>query len=214
MTVSHIDLIDGNWARATVDFARRAGAKSPVLNYGALAARLDLVREEAGLPPAEKRVAVVALDFDNESQRKLVEAMGHHGIAVAQVDFRHSYVSVPAPYSESETRAPNPQSLSHWITYMCGIMAARERPSVVVVSGAHELAGPLDDLVRARGGTAVLAYFRRLLNKRWIDNGLLESEMSVRFADLEPYSHELLGVDLREAVRKSASARQEPGLPI
>lgn len=209
---SHIDLIDGNWARAAVDFARRAGAQSPVLNYGALATVLDRVRRDAGLPPAERRVAVVALDYDNENQGKLAVAMERQGIAVARVDFRHAYVSVPA--GDGESKAPNPQSLTHWMTYMCGLLAVRPSPSVVLVSGAFELAGPMADFVEARGGKAVLAFFRRMLNKRWIDNGLLENEMPLRFADLEPDSREVLGVDLRAVVRRSAAERQEPGLPL
>jgi hypothetical protein len=208
---SHIDFIDGNWARAALDFARRTGANSPVLDYGALASRLDRIRVSAKLAPADRRVAVLAVDYDNQNQRKLAEAVANKGISPVKVDFRHSYVSVPL--NDGEYAGSKPQSLSHWITYMCGVLAVRDKPTVVVVSGAFELAGPLADFVE-RGGTAVVAFFKRLLDKRWIDNGLLADKMPVSFVDLEPYSGELLGVNLQELVRRNTADAVDARLPI
>jgi hypothetical protein len=208
---THVDFIDGNWARAALDFARRAGAKSPVVDYGALALRLDRVRSKEHLPNAERRVAVLAIDFDNENQRKLAEAVSFKGISPVKVDFRHTYVSIPQ--DDGEYSGPKPQSLSHWIAYMCGLLAVRENPTVVIVTGAFEVAGPLADFVE-RGGTALVAYFRRLLDKRWIDNGLLTGKLTVRFVDLEPFSRDILGVDLRELARQNSADAAESRLPI
>lgn len=209
---AHIDLIDGNWTRAAVDAARRAGARSPVFDYGALAARLERVRATEGMPEADRRLAVLAVDFDNENQRKLADAVKLKGIEPVKVDYRHSYVSVP--FDEGEARAAHAQTLSHWIAYMCGVLATRESPTVILVTGAFEVAGPLRDFAEKRNGTAVLVFFKRLLNKRWIDNGLLDGELPVRFVDLDPYSRELLGADLRELARRNAAGDAEPGLPI
>ena len=169
------------------------------------------MRTSERLPGAERRVAVLAIDFDNENQHKLAEAVSFKGISPVKVDFRHTYVSVPL--EDGEYTGPKPQSLSHWIAYMCGLLAVRENPSVVIVTGAFELSGPLADFVE-RGGTAVLAYFRRLLDKRWIDNGLLTGKLPVRFVDLEPYSRDLLGADLRELVRQSTADAADARLPI
>lgn len=209
---SHVDIIDGNWARAALDFARRAGAVTPVLDYGALASRLDRVRHDQNLPAVERRLAVLAVDYDNAKQRKLIDAVEFKGIKVWKVDFRHAYVSVP--FADVDSGAPDPQSLSHWITYMCGLLAVRPRPSVVLVTGAFEVAGPLIDFVQTRGGTAILAFFRRLLDKRWISNGLLAGEMPVKFVDLDEYSRDLLGADLRELIRRNVAEQSDGRLPI
>jgi len=209
---SHVDLIDGNWARASLEFARRAGAVSPVLDYGALASTLDRIRQDQKLPGVERRLAVLAVDYDNANQHKLIKAVESKGIDVWPVDFRHAYVSVPV--SETHSGSPDPQSLSHWITYTCGLLAARPQPSVVLVTGAFEVAGPLIDFAQKRGGTAVLAFFRRLLDKRWISNGLLAGEMPVKFVDLDEDSRDLLGADLRELGRRGVAEQSDGRLPI
>lgn len=221
---SHIDLIDMNFVRLAQDRARRMGSPSAEMNFAALKDRLAKIRSERGLPESERSVAVVARDFDNRGQDALTRAISAH-FAVWEVDFRHAYVSrsadEPRPSERTnpaeEFRSPDrtPQSLSHWLTYMCGLVAASQSPSLVVVSGAFELAGPLGDLVtRASGSRVILAFFQRLLNKRWIDNGLLDGRIPVEFVNLERHAMELLGADLRELVRASEAAQRPSSLPI
>jgi hypothetical protein len=209
---SHIDLVDMNWVRTAQDWARSMGSPKAEMDFHALKARIARIRSEEGLPESERSIAVLARDFDNKRQDQLAKAIESAGFAVWEVDYRHAYVSTTLEDSKSADRAP--QSLSHWLTYMCGLVAATPNPSVTVVSAAFELAGPLQDLVSRDGGRAVLAFFQRLLNKRWFDTGLLDGRLPIDFVDLEKYSGELLGTNLRELVRQSAAARRGPSLPL
>jgi hypothetical protein len=202
-----------NYVRFAQDYARRLGSPDAEMNFAALRARLDRIRADhsPALPAAERSIAVIARDFDNKGQNLLARAIETSGFTPWEVDFRHTYVSSP----RDAARQPTPQSLSHWLTYMCGLVAASPNRSVVLVSGAFELAGPLQDLVtREGGGHAILAYFQRLLDKRWIDNGLLDGRLRIEFVNLEQHARELLGVDLRELARQTHAARRGPSLPM
>jgi hypothetical protein len=206
---SHIDLIDMNFVRMAQDHARRMGCGTAEMNFAALSARLAAIRSEMDLPPAEKSVAVIARDFDNRAQDMLAKAVGAH-FTVWEVDYRHAYVTSPADEQEKM-----PQSLSHWLAYMCGLVASSTGRSVVAVSTAFELAGPLSDFAtRNSGGRAVLAFFQRFLNKRWKDTGLLDNRLPIEFANLDRHSIDLLGVDLRDQARRNAAAQRGTSLPL
>lgn len=209
---SHIDLVDMNWIRTVQDWVRNMGSPTAEMDFDALKARLGRIRSEEGLPESERSIAILARDFDNKRQDQLARAIESAGFALWEVDYRHAYISTTQEDSKSADRAP--QSLSHWLTYMCGLVAASPSPSLVVVSGAFELAGPLQDLVSRNGGRAVLAFFQRLLNRRWFDNGLLEGRLPIDFVDLEKHAGELLGTNLRELARRSAAARRGPSVPL
>jgi hypothetical protein len=83
---------------------------------------------------------------------------------------------------------------------------ATPKPEVVVVTGGFEVFGPLSHFVRRTGGVAVLAFFRRFVDPRWITSGLLDPDGPVRFMDLDPHAETLLGVDLAKVSRTAASA--------
>ena len=210
---SHVDLVDMNFVRAAQDLARGMGAPESKMDFAALKGRLDEIRRENGFPAAEHSIAVVARDFDNPRQGALSRAVEAVGFDVKEVDYRHTFVSQVQDESRHADRAP--VTLSHWLSYMCGIVASNSPRSVVVVSGAFELAGPLTDFAtRDSEGRAAVAMFKRLLNKRWIDNGLFDGDLPIEFVNLERNSKELLGVDLRELARRSEAARRDSSLPI
>lgn len=206
---SHIDLVDMNFVRMAQDWARRMGSPDAEMNFVALKERLSFIRREKKLPESERSVAVLSRDLDNARQGLLSKAVESAGFSVWEVDYRHAYVS------STTEETITPQSLSHWLTYMCGLVAASENRSVLLVSGAFELAGPLKDFVTRQGsGTAVVVFFQRLLNKRWIDNKLLDGELEIDFVNLDRHARELLGADLRELARRSEAARQGSSLPL
>ncbi len=210
---SHINLVDMNWIRMAQASARRMGSPDAEMNFVALNARLSRIRAELVLPESERSIAVIARDLDNTRQGQLAKAVESAGFAIWEVDFRHTYVSSTTEEAKPGERAP--QSLSHWLTYMSGLVAASPDRSVVLVSGAFELAGPLQDFVSREGkGRAVIAFFQRLLNKRWIDNGLLDGRLAIDFINLEKHAIELLGADLRELSRQSEAARRGSSLPL
>lgn len=234
---SHYNIVDMAFVRYAQDRARAMGAQDPKMNFEKLRARLESIRVERKLPPADASIAVVARDPASTGQQQLVHNLAEVFTTIP-LDYRHCYVSesevtdgkdqdadavsriATAPTDENASSGRSaargrrmPVTLTHWITYMIGYLSAQRDPTVVIVSGAFELEGPLREFVEQSHGRAALAYFERMLNKRWIQNGLLEDRLPIEFVNLERYSTELLGTDLFKLVRESQAARQGPKLP-
>jgi hypothetical protein len=195
MNFKHIDLVDGIWVRHATESSKHYGG-SGVFKFAALRAALQTLREQRQWPAAEKRIAVLAVDPDNEMQAKYAFAMEKEGFEVMRVDYRHSYVS--RTISETDALGPAQQSLSTWIAYMLGLIGARPYSTSVVFSGSFDIAGPLEDYTSVgRAGRAILTYFRPFLDRRWFEMGLVANRLGdLGFVDLAEQSPKLLGVDL------------------
>jgi hypothetical protein len=116
-------------------------------NYAALIGTLEAEFPNESLEP---RIGLLALDPQNENQKKFSDFMHDklHFIVDA-TDFRDAFILPDHPYQRLSTR----------ITYLAGLFASK-RPSLIVVSDAFEIYYPLLDIVQARGGNVTVAFFR------------------------------------------------------
>jgi hypothetical protein len=193
-SVSSVNIID---AVALFGVIRVLEAKRPKVDYAQLVEHLEKVRADFELPPAQVSYALAAVDRESEAQAKFLSALRERGIECEPIDFRDAFVSDPLqrPW-DGETRSI--QSMAARISTLVGYLAARDDADVCIVSGAYDLQPALQFFVhRGHPGRAALVFFRRYLDPRWVSRGLLESPSGgIRFADLEPYAPQILGVDL------------------
>lgn len=193
-SVSSVNIID---AVALFGVIRALESRRPKVDYARLVEHLESVRESFHLPPAQVSYALAAVDRASEAQSKFLNALRERGIECEPVDFRDAFVSDPLqrPW-DGETRSI--QSMAARISTLVGFLAAREDADVCIVSGSYDLQPALQFFVhRGHPGKAALVFFRRFLDPRWMPRGLLESPPAgIRYADLEPYAPQILGVDL------------------
>jgi len=214
---SSLNLVDTNQLFKVTEWARAhalpgAPEKGPTLSYSELLRSVGEFRKSHGLRTPDASLAFVSMDPTNKSQQKFPEALERMGYAVERLDYRHNYVAPIGTGSGDvdRTERPSVASLGPQLAYVLGVMtgqatASGPKPEVVLVSGGFEVFGPLSHFVRRTGGVAVLAFFRRFVDARWITSGLLDPGGPIRFMDLDPHAEALLGVDLAKVSRTATS---------
>lgn len=199
--MSDINLLDGNWINTAADWARRASKENLKFNFKAMQDLFVHIRASSELPPSSKSVITLALDLDNAGQSKLADAVRACGIYPNKTDYRHAYVSNTETGKDISRPAPMPMSLAHWMTYMMGLIAGQGgEPTLVLVTGAFEVVGPIREMVIERKAKVVVAYFSRMMDSRYKETGVFRDNKikGFDFFDLEPYSKDLLGFEFRK----------------
>ena len=170
-------------------------------NYAPL---LDALKEEFPGDEFKPKFAFVAVNFDNEGQKKFCAFLERPlGFLVDPTDYRDAYIlpertNPYIPYQRLSTR----------ITYVAG-MLAQKKPHIVVVTDAFDVYYPLLDLVQARGCKVTVAFFRSALEPRWQRAGLFNAESVISFVDLDRYAKAIIGADL---VSSSGTSLAKAGL--
>jgi hypothetical protein len=188
---------------ATEALAERIGANRVTIDYRRLRSVVESLRKDAGWRDATLNTILLAVDPESEGQHRFKTMISHAGFLPDIVHYRNSYLSVRAGSSLRDREAKQFASLSSRISYIIGLIARYRDPHFVVVSHAFELHGPLADLanrVKSNGGRVGLAYFSSLLDERWYSAGMRDQNQPITFFDLDPYSKEILGVNLENTV--------------
>lgn len=204
--ISRLDVYDCQSIFDIVDMIRQyrliappehAGS-APNFDYRACFGVIDEGRKKHGFESSQNSLALATIDPESEGQSRFITAISRLGILVEPIDFRDA--SVTLPLAEDGERADRRylRTLAPNITYVVGLLAARQSPEVVIVTRAFELFRPLRDFVEKRGGKAAIAFFRRFIDPRFGIAGLFEPDSSVKFIDLEPYAEQLVGCDVRQ----------------
>jgi hypothetical protein len=195
-----VTIVDGaSLFDATETIAERTGRSRVTVDYTNLKQRLDVERRQVGWRPASETRIMLSVDPNSEGQQRFKAMLTHSGFQPHEVNFREAFVSLPPGRSPSESTTKSLVSLSSRIAYIAGLMAHQSDPHFLVVSHCFELYSPLQNLakrVKDNGGRVGLAYFRRLLDFRWEDAGLLDGKLEIKFIDLDKFGRELLGIDL------------------
>jgi len=191
-----LNYVDTHWLFRLVESLKLSEGRQVTLNYRELLKSLGEARKTFGLSDADASLAPAAVDVRSESQQRFVEALKQIGFVVDPIDYRATFVSNPP--GDDKVERGQTSTLAHYAAYMMGLLAERESPEIVLVTGAFELYLPLLDFTRRRGGRAVLAFFRRYLDPRWIEIGRIgETDAVAPFYDLEQRGEALLGGALK-----------------
>src|SRR5208337_3780098 len=191
------------------------------IDYRKFRERLKALRQNEGWGSDSPNTITILLSIDpsSEGQQRVQVMLRSSGFDLDCVDFRETFVSLPPGRNPNEFYAAatrdkpvkTVKSLASRIAYIAGLMARFDDPRLLVVSHSFDLYGPLTDLSRrvSKGkGKVGVAYFGSLLDYRWKLHGLFDQEIRKRlgleFFDLDPYSDELLGVDLAGRARAAS----------
>lgn len=179
-------------------------------DYRACQGVLGNARVQNKFQVAQGTIALATVDPSSEGQSRFIAALARLGILVEAVDFRNASVTTrlreDGERNFSATVGPE-------IAYVIGLLAGRPSPEVVVVSRVFEVFAPLMDFTTNRGGKAAIAFFKRFMDPRFGISGLFEQDFPIRFIDLEPFSQELLGLELRDlSMGRSARTRGISGI--
>jgi len=200
MAATSVDLIDLVFTGNLVNWVNDVIEERVTFDYSILLRELNYIRENNGYRRSDGVFAPAAIDLMSKRQSKFTEALHHRGIHVERIDYHHAYVSRPVEkdviYKES-----TPLSVSTTLAFLLGRLAERrntkkERPEVLIVTGAFDLYVPLRQFVEGCQGRAGIVYFRQLLDSRWKE--VFNNDQPIEFYDLTPVSEEITGVDLRK----------------
>jgi len=193
----------------------QAGSKITI-DYGKFRERLDSLRQSRGWGKGSPNTILLSIDKNSEGQQRFLVMLRRSEFELDCIDFRETYVSLPPGRNPNEFYGASTRdkpvkaikSLAPRVTYIAGLMARFEDPRLLVVSHSFDLYGPLTDLSRrivSGKGKVGIAYFGSLLDYRWKLHGLFDEEirkgLGIEFFDLDPYSDELLGVNLASRAR-------------
>jgi hypothetical protein len=167
------------------------------LDYARLGERLEAIRRDAGWRESKLTTVLLAMDPNSEGQQRFQTMLRHSGFEPDVIHYRNAFVSLSPGRSPGEMGSKPTISLASRVAYIAGLMARHTDPNFLVVSHSFELYGPLTDLKqRVPDGRVGVAYFASLIDYRWRSAGLIDGELDVEFFDLDPFSQDLLGVDL------------------
>lgn len=124
---------------------------------------------------------MVAVDPASEGQQRFSAMLSHAGYNVDPVHFRDAFISLPPGRSPNDSAARSSASFATRIAYVAGLMARHSSPSLLIVSHAYELCGPLVDLARRLPDAKLgVAFFGSLMDYRWkLSGNLSEAEAVV-----------------------------------
>lgn len=187
-----LDLVDTNALFKLTERLKAREGRPVVLNYNTLLRILEAVRRARGFRPADQSFAPAAIDTRSDSQKRFITALTQLGMVVDPIDYRVTFIT-----AGGDDRERSMTSLGPYLTYIAGLIAGRENPELVLVTGSFEPYLPLLDFTSRRDGKALLCYFRAFLDPRWSDIGrIFEPESAIKFYDLTPDAQSLLGVPL------------------
>ena len=203
----HATVVDGaSLFDAAEAIGDRFGRSKVTVDYTKLNERLANLRSLAGWNPATVSTILLSIDPSSEGQQRFQSMLKHAGFEPDVVYFRDAFVSLPPGRSPADASAKSTVSLASRITYIAGLMARYPSSEFLVITHSFELHGPLLDLAdRLNQGKVGLAYFGSLLDYRWRLAGLMDGKLNINFFDLDPYGHELVGVEL---VAKASDPQQ------
>jgi hypothetical protein len=159
----------------------------PVQGNPDYAALLRALEQEFPSQEFDPKLAFVAIDFDNEGQRKFCSFLQRLDFIVDPSDYRDAFVM--------PDRSTQYQRLSTRLTYAAGLLSASVS-DFVVVTDAFDVYYPLVDLAQARKRTVTVAFFRSGLEPRWQRAGMFKDDSPVKFVDLDRYAKPIIGADL------------------
>jgi hypothetical protein len=178
---------------------KTAEGTAPKTSYQAILSVCERIRAKHSMRPADATIASMAVDLRSEKQLRFVDALKKMGITVDPIDYRWAYVGSAGNHNDDQDRPPS--SLAPQVTYILGLLAGRAeatgvKAEVLVVAGVFDIYRSLLDFVQNRGGKAVLAFPRAMLDHRWAWQGLGTAECAIEYEDLEPDAEEIFGVRL------------------
>ena len=197
-TSHHATVVDGaSLFDAAEAIGDRFGRSKVTVDYTKLNERLADLRRQANWNPATVSTIMLSIDPNSEGQQRFQSMLKHAGFEPDVVYFRDAFVSLPPGRSPADASAKSTVSLASRITYIAGLMSRYPSSEFLVITHSFELHGPLLDLAdRLNQGKVGLAYFGSLLDYRWRLAGLMDGKLNIEFFDLDPYGHELVGVEL------------------
>jgi len=210
---SNVTLVDtSSLFHAGEAIAEFSGDKLRVApRYDALRRCLDRCRLEENWPRSTVNVALAAIDPANQQQQRFVDAVRHAGFDVDVVSFWDAFPSTPPSFSRPDADARRTVSFAPRIAYIAGLLARHPAASLLVVSHAFELYGPLLDLShRTQGHNVGVAYFRALLEPRWQKVEALTEGVnndSLKFFNLDQHSQDIFGISLDKSHDTTMEAR-------
>ncbi len=212
----NVNLVDCNSLLEAGDSIAAAERLDRVqIEYSKLRALLISERTKKQWAQTDVSIALVSANEESEGQQRFTTMLTRSGFETDVSSYRDNYVSLPAGrkpadfYDQNKDKRERPLvSLAPRITYALGLLARYSEPQVIIVSHAFELYWPMLNFAqrneRARVG---LAFFGSLLDYRWKQGGLFDSENPIEFFDLDDHSAELLGgIDLSGRARSQVAA--------
>jgi hypothetical protein len=179
------------------------------LNFSAMADVLRECRQQVGFAPASQSVVYAAVDLESEAQQRLGKSWRAAGFDFVELDYRDCSPSLTAGENPSRSddgpRRSRVGAMVPQISYALGTLRQFEQPEVVVLSHAFDFYSPMTALA-ASGAKVCLAYFRTILDRRWMGRADVLSENSdITFFDLDPFAEQLIGHPLGSAYRSESS---------
>ena len=211
----NVNLIDCNSLLEAGDSIAAAERLDRVqIEYSKLRALLISERTDQNWEPADAFIALVSANEESEGQQRFSTMLTRSGFETDVSSYRDNYVSLPAGrkpadfYDQNKDKRERPLvSLAPRLTYALGLLARYTEPQVLIVSHAFELYWPMLNFARRNQRARVgLAFFGSLLDYRWKQGGLFDSESPIKLFDLDYHSAELLGgIDLSGRARSQAT---------
>lgn len=209
---SHVTIVDGSSLfDACQTIAERFNRERLTIDYAKLSETLAATRRTARWETANIQSILLSIDPASESQQRFLSMVSRHGFEPDTIHFRDAFASLPPGKSPNDATSKSIVSFAARIAYIAGLLARNAAGSLLVVTHAFELCGPLCDLrQRLTSGHVGIAYFGSMLDYRWKLAGLLDKKLGIDFFDLDEAALELMGVDL--AVKVQAPSEVSSGL--
>jgi hypothetical protein len=205
--VTSVDIYDAqslyHVGNALTGFGGRGPRWEPLLAAG------NQARQDNGMRPAQKILIIAATDPNNDSQAQWKSMLNRldQRVAVIDMDYRDTSVTLPALKPDDDRPYRPVFSTCPIITYQLGLMASRPGASVMLVTHDFGVAmAALDFDNRAEEGSLLLAGFRGGLDRRFEMQGYVgRPDSPLKFFNLDSASPAILGIPL--ALPTSASTR-------
>jgi hypothetical protein len=188
-------LINFQDCHAAVHELRQAGARA--VDFKGLIEADTSIRRSQKWPVERAVVGFASVDTRVERgdpQDRFVRAVEAAGIVLEQIDYRDTYVNLPAP-EEGGVRPKGVQTLAPALSFALGALSDRADPSVLLVAGSYDHAYSIRQFA-ARGGRVVIAFWRACADQRLFTREI-DKLPNVSFVDLAEFPEVLGGVDVR-----------------
>ena len=140
---SSLNIIDTLFIFDVLACVKEESGKHDPFDYAEALRILDALRQsEAGFREADATFAAAAVDPHSEQQGRFLHALRKLSIKVQEVDYRHAIVSNPRSRAGDRTERPV-SSLAPELCYLLGLIASRNRPEAIIVSGSFDFYGKI-----------------------------------------------------------------------
>lgn len=151
-------------------------------NYENLKLVCEIVRNENGMNPSDRTDIYMYRDPSNMDQQRFVTYLNKINMNPTQFNINRGYITPPLDFKEKDYTSMVPK-----IAYALGLLSKYETANILIISHSSELLDFIYDLdKRLTKGKLGIAFFHSLLKKNKKD-----------FINLDPYSKEILGIDLQ-----------------